>query len=136
MEEERLEAAARNSSGKKRGRAEGQVRLLRARSSTELGKIAPGSATQGFNMAFNATERNERFGRIQCQRSKESSSSRGKGKRRVFFCRKTVGVKVKGKVIPVSFLKIYVLNRFECYVINLAMLYETKNIEQNRNRLN
>ena len=43
----------------------------------------------------------EDFGRIQCQKSKESSS-RGKGKRRVFFCKGTVGV----KVIPTSFLKV------------------------------
>ena len=28
------------------------------------------------------------------------------GKRRVFLCRRTVRVKVKGKVIPASFLKI------------------------------
>ena len=50
-------------------------------------------------------ERNGRFGRIQCQRGKVSSS-RGKRKRRVFLCRRTVGVKVGGKVIPVSFLKV------------------------------
>ena len=47
----------------------------------------------------------EDFGRIQCQRSKESSS-REKRKRRVFFCRRTVGVKVGDKVIPASFLKV------------------------------
>ena len=34
------------------------------------------------------------------------SSSRGKRKRRVFLCRRTVGVKVEGKVIAVSFLKV------------------------------
>ena len=56
-------------------------------------------------MAFDAAERNGRFGRIQCQRGKESSS-RGKGKRRVFLCRRTVGIKVGGKVIPTSCLKI------------------------------
>ena len=56
-------------------------------------------------MAFDAAERNARFGSIQCQRSKESSS-RGKRKRRVFLCRRTVRVKVGGKVIPASFLKI------------------------------
>ena len=33
------------------------------------------------------------------------SSSRGKSKKRVFLCRKSVKVK-KGKVIPASFLKI------------------------------
>ena len=54
-------------------------------------------------MAFDAAERNGRFGRIQCQRSKESSS-RGKRKRRVFLCRRTV--KVKGKVVPASFREI------------------------------
>ena len=32
------------------------------------------SRPTGFKMAFDAAERNERFGRIQCQRSKESSS--------------------------------------------------------------
>ena len=38
-------------------------------------------------------------------RGKESSS-RGKRKRRVFLCRRTVGVKVGDKVIPASFLKV------------------------------
>ena len=52
-------------------------------------------------MVFDAVERNGRFGHIQCQRNKESSS-RGKRKRRVFLCRGTVRV----KVIPASFLKI------------------------------
>ena len=56
-------------------------------------------------MAFDAAKRNERFGSIQCQRGKESSS-RGKRKRRVFLCRRTVGVKVEGKAIPASFLKV------------------------------
>ena len=55
-------------------------------------------------MAFDAAERNGRFGRIQCQRGKESSG-REKRKRRVFLCRRTVGVKVIDKVIPASFLK-------------------------------
>ena len=54
-------------------------------------------------MAFDAAERNGKFGRIHCQRGKESRSS---GKRRVFLCRRTVGVKVGGKVIPASFLKV------------------------------
>ena len=54
-------------------------------------------------MEFDAAKRNERFGCMQCQRSKESSS---KGKRRLFVSRRTVGVKVEGKVIPTSFLKI------------------------------
>ena len=56
-------------------------------------------------MAFDAAERNGRVGRIQCQRGKESSN-RGKRKRRVFFCRRTVRVKVQNKSIPASFLKI------------------------------
>ena len=42
---------------------------------------------------------------IRCQRSKEDSS-RGKRKRRVVLCRRTVRVEVKSKVIPTSFLKI------------------------------
>ena len=42
---------------------------------------------------------------IQCQRSKENNS-KGKKKRRVSLCRRTVRVKVKSKVIPTSFLKI------------------------------
>ena len=62
------------------------------------------SRPPGFRMAFDAAERNGRFGRIQCQRAKESSS-RGKRKRRVFLCRRTVGVKVGDKVIPASSLK-------------------------------
>ena len=50
-------------------------------------------------------EMNEKFNRIQCQKSKENSSI-GKRKRRVFLYKRTVGVKVIGKVIPASFLKI------------------------------
>ena len=50
-------------------------------------------------------KRNGRFGRIQCQRG-EKNSSRGKRERRVFPCRRTVRVKVGGKAIPASFLKI------------------------------
>ena len=61
------------------------------------------SGPQGFRRAFDAAERNERLGRIQCQRRKESSS---RGKRRVFLCRRTVRVEVKSKVIPASILKI------------------------------
>ena len=63
------------------------------------------SEPPGCRLAFNAAERNGRFGRFQCQRSKESSS-RGKRKRRVFLCKRTVRVKVKGKVIPINSLKI------------------------------
>ena len=43
----------------------------------------------GFGTAFAAAKRNGRFGRIQCLRSKESSS-RGKRKRRIFLCRRIV----------------------------------------------
>ena len=50
-------------------------------------------------------KRNGRFGHIQCHRYKESSS-KGKKKRRVFHCRRTVKVKVGGKAIQASFLKI------------------------------
>ena len=63
------------------------------------------SRPPGFRRAFDTVERNGRFGRIQCQRGKESSSRR-KRKGRVFLCRRTVRVKVKSKVIPASFLKI------------------------------
>ena len=56
-------------------------------------------------MVFDAAIRNGRFGRIQCQRGKKSSS-RGKRKRQVFLCRGTVRVKVGGKVIPATFLKV------------------------------
>ena len=60
----------------------------------------------GFGRAFDAVERNGKFGRIQCQSGKKSRSSRGKRKRRVFLCRRTVRIKVEGKAIPASFLKI------------------------------
>ena len=63
------------------------------------------SRPPGFRRAFDAAETNGRLGRIQCQRGKESSS-RGKRKRRVFLCRRTVGVKVGVKAIPASFLKV------------------------------
>ena len=43
------------------------------------------------------------FGRVHCQRSEESSSRR---KKQVFLFRRTVGVKVEGKAISASFLKI------------------------------
>ena len=63
------------------------------------------SRPPGFRRAFDVAERNGKFGRIQCQRGKESSN-RGKRKRQAFLCRWTVRVKVGGKVIPASFLKI------------------------------
>ena len=68
------------------------------------------SGPPGLMLAFDVLARTRRFGRIQCQRSKESNS-RGKGKRRVFLCRRTVGVKVKSKVIPTRFLKIKEVGR-------------------------
>ena len=54
-------------------------------------------------MVFDAAERNGRSGGIQCQNSKESSS---RGKRRVFLCRRTVGIKIINIVIRTSFLEI------------------------------
>ena len=54
-------------------------------------------------MVFDAAKGNGRFGGFQCQGSKESSS---RGKRPVFLYRRTVRVKVEGKVIPASFRKI------------------------------
>ena len=48
------------------------------------------SGPPDFMMSFDAAERNRRFGRIQCHRSEDSSSTRGKRKRRVFLCRRTV----------------------------------------------
>ena len=63
------------------------------------------SKSPGLWMMFDVVERNGKFGRLQCQRSDESNSG-GKRKRRVFFCGKTVRVKVKSKVIPASFLKV------------------------------
>ena len=63
------------------------------------------SRPPGIRRAFDAAERNGRFGRIQCQRSEEGSS-RGKRKGRVILCRRTVRVKVINKVILASFLKI------------------------------
>ena len=56
-----------------------------------------------LRFAFDAAEGNKKFGRIQYQRSTECNKS---GKRRVFLCRTTVRVEVKGKVILKSFLKI------------------------------
>ena len=47
--------------------------------------------------------KNGKFGCTLCQRSKESSS-RGKRKRLVFICRRTLRVKVKSKVIPTNSL--------------------------------
>ena len=58
------------------------------------------SGPPGFRMVLDAAEKNGRFGCIQCQRSEESS--RREKKSRVFFCRRTVKV----KVILASFLKI------------------------------
>ena len=63
------------------------------------------SGPLGLKQAFDAAERNGRFGRIQSQESKWSSS-RGKRKRQVLLCKRTVRVEVRSKVIPTSFLKI------------------------------
>ena len=63
------------------------------------------SGPPGFRMAFDVAKRNGRFGRIQCQRSK-TSSSRGKKKRREFLCRRTVRIEVRSEVIPANFLKV------------------------------
>ena len=46
MDEEKLEAGARNSAGKKG--AKGRVKLHRARGSAELSEVASGSAAQGL----------------------------------------------------------------------------------------
>ena len=46
VDEERLEAAARNSVRERR--VKGQARVLRARGSAELGEVAYGSVTQGL----------------------------------------------------------------------------------------
>ena len=63
------------------------------------------SGPPGLRLVFDAAERNGRFGSIQYQRSNESRS-RGKRKRQVLLCRRTVKVEVKSKVIPASSLKI------------------------------
>ena len=63
--------------------------------------LTASSTLGGLRLAFDAAEKNGRFSRIQCQRSKDSSS---RGKRRVFLCGRTVGV--KNAVIPASFPKI------------------------------
>ena len=63
------------------------------------------SRPPGFRRAFDAAKRNRRFGHIQCQRSKKSSS-RGKRRRPVFLCSRALRVKVESKIIPASFLKI------------------------------
>ena len=47
VDEEKLEAGARNSSGRER-RAKERVRLLTERGSAELGVVASGSATHSF----------------------------------------------------------------------------------------
>ena len=62
------------------------------------------SGPPGFRMVFDAAERNGRFGRIQCQRSKRAAAQ--ERERRAFLCRRTVRVKVRSKVIPISFREI------------------------------
>ena len=63
------------------------------------------SRPPGFRRAFDTAERNGKFGQIQCQRGKESSRREIRN-RRAFLCRRTVRVKVGGKAISASFLKI------------------------------
>ena len=58
----------------------------------------------GLRFAFDVAKRKGKFGRIRCQRSKESS--KGKKKREVFQCRRTARVAVNGKTIPTTFLKL------------------------------
>ena len=58
----------------------------------------------GLRLSFDAAERKGKLATFSDR--KIEISSRGKRKRRVFLCRRTVRVKVKGKVIPMSFLKI------------------------------
>ena len=103
-------AVARNSAGEKE-KAKGRKRLLGALgSATQIVPITSISGSKslmcftnrifgfsgppGLRLAFDAVEKNGKFGRIQCQRSKEGSS-RGNRKRRVFLCRNTVRVEVK-----------------------------------------
>ena len=57
----------------------------------------------GLKLACSAVKRNGKFGRIHYQRSEDN---RCRGRREVFFCKKTVRVKVKGKVVSTGFLKI------------------------------
>ena len=59
------------------------------------------SGPPGCRMAFDVAERNGRFGRIQCQRSEESSS-RGKS----IPLQKDSESQSKKQVIPASFLKV------------------------------
>ena len=58
VEEERLEAAARNSAGREK-RAEEQVRLIKARGLAELGRVASGSAMQDLWLRDRKVETDE-----------------------------------------------------------------------------
>ena len=64
------------------------------------------SLQQTTRLKVDGAEGNGKFGRIQCQKSKESSS-RGTKKWQLFLCRRIVRVEVKDKLIPKSSLKIY-----------------------------
>ena len=77
-----------------------------------INRIFHFSGPPGLRLMFNAAKRNGRYGCIQCQRSKDSNSSRGKRRRQVFLCRRRVRIKVKRKIIPASFLKIEGRARF------------------------
>ena len=92
-------------------------RMIRSKSfetqeKKEIGRISTSFAYRFFHfkrqstlrLVFDAAERNEKLDRIQCQRSKESNS-KGKRKRRLFLCRRTLRVKVRSKVIPTRLLK-------------------------------
>ena len=59
--------------------------------------------TPSLRLASEAAERNKKFGYSVPENLKQSSS-RGKRKKTVFFCRR-VRTKVRGKVIPTIFLK-------------------------------
>ena len=59
----------------------------------------------GLRLAFDAAERNGKFGRIQCQKGKECSS-RGREKKASVPLQMDGESRSKGKVIPTSFLKI------------------------------
>ena len=63
------------------------------------------SRPPGLRLAFEAAERNGKFGRIQCQRSEESSSKE-KRNRRVFLCRRTMEVEAICNVVLMSFRKL------------------------------
>ena len=56
-----------------------------------------------LRLAFDTTERNKKLAAFDAR--VVQSNSRGKRKRKVFLCKGAERVKVKGKVVPTSFLK-------------------------------